>query len=200
MIICDDNFQVPLCLFDYLFQSNKLLAIELNTNIHCDCSFVYLPLNKIHFQQCQSEQQEERCNLQSSRFEHGHSLIHLQNNKYHQLCAQEYQTCQKTTKNFISTELDMPVRNKTIELISLIKNSSIITSTIVIATSSKKDNITAGAIIPFVLLLLIVTIVCVYVILSGHFFKLKYHQKSTSLITKRKKQQNIVADGMHNFH
>ena len=39
IIICNENFHLPLCLFDNLFQTNKLLSIELNINIHCDCSF-----------------------------------------------------------------------------------------------------------------------------------------------------------------
>jgi hypothetical protein len=202
IIICDENVHLPLCLFDNLFQSNKLLTIELNTNIYCDCSFVYLPFDKIHFQYCQSHQQQRQgqCHVQSSRFEHGQSLSQLQTKKYRQLCAKEYQTCQNRQLN--KNDFDLPLSINQSELKSSIRSSSInelITATVVTVTSSKKENITAGAIIPFVLLLLIVTIVCLYVILSGHFFKKKSREKITDLIIRRKKQQDI-SSGMQDFY
>ncbi|CAF3215912.1 unnamed protein product [Rotaria sp. Silwood2] len=196
IIICDENFHLPLCLFNHLFQSNKLLSIELNSNIHCDCSFVYLPLEKIHFHYCQTQQHEGKCNLQSSHFEHGHSLIDLQNDKYRYICAKEYQLCQniQLNKNYqLSTNnFDLSLSNNHIESISFIKNSSIIVTTIITTvTSTKKENITTGVIIPFVLLLIIVTIVCLYVILSGHFIKMKNREPITDFIIRQKKQQNM---------
>ncbi|CAF4046955.1 unnamed protein product [Adineta steineri] len=206
IIICDENFHLPLCLFDNLFQSKKLFAIELNTNIHCDCSFVYVPLEKIHFQYCQSNylEQQGKCNDQSSSdFKLDQSLIHLQTENYRQLCAKDYETCQniQLKKNFELTtnDFDVPLSiiNQSELIISSIKSSStneFITTTItyvVNGTSSKRENITAGAIIPLVLILLIVTIVCLYIILSGQFFKMKNREKFIDLINRRKKQQDI---------
>jgi hypothetical protein len=199
IIICDENLHLPLCLFENLFQTNKLSSIELNSNIHCDCSFVYLPSDKIHFRYCQSQQQQGICNLQSSRFEQGGSLLNLQTNKYRQICANEYQICENIsmikTEQLTTIRIDLPVSNKQIELMK----SSSITTTIVTITSSKKDNITAGAIIPFVFVLIIVSIVCLYVILSGQFFKRKNREQTTDFIVKRKKRQDM-SSGMQHFH
>jgi hypothetical protein len=188
IIICNENFPLPLCLFDNLFQTNKLLSIELNINIHCDCSFVYLPLEKIHFHYCQSQQSEKGiCNLHSSRFEQGHSLLYLQNNKYRQICSKEYQICQEKNSQLIH----IPLKNN---FLSLIKNYSINQSiTTTTKTFSKKENLTLGAIISFVLVLLIITIVCIYVILSGNLFKMKNRE----LIINKKKKQNL-SSGMKN--
>src|SRR5205085_8948680 len=129
------NFHLPLSLFNNLYQKNKLLSIELNINIHCDCSFVYLPIEKIHFNYCQIQQKQWKgiCNQQTSRFEQGHSLINLQNNKYyHQICYEEYQICQnrKINKNYFNLSLN---KNPSI-------NQSITTTTTTIVTiiSSKK--------------------------------------------------------------
>jgi hypothetical protein len=193
IIICNEYFHLPLCLFDNLFQTKKLLSIELNRKISCDCSFVYLPIEKIHFHYCQTDQPSEGiCHLESSRFERGQSWIHVQNQKYRQICAEEYQNCQnrpmKTNDRLTTLDFNLP----------FIKNSSIST-TIGTITFSKKENMTAGAIISFVLVLLIVTIVCLYVILSGHILKKKHRGKITNLISRKKKQQDI-SNGTRNFH
>ncbi|CAF3676239.1 unnamed protein product [Rotaria sordida] len=194
IIICDENFHLPLCLFNHLFQSNKLLSIELNSNIYCDCSFVYLPLEKIHFHYCQIQHQEQegKCNLHSSYFKHVHSLIDLQNDKYHQICSKEYQLCQNIQLNknnqLTTANFDLSLNNNYIESIS---NLSIITTSIITVTISKKENVTTGVIIPFILLLIIVTIVCLYVIVSGCFIKMKNREPITDFIIRQKKQQNM---------
>ncbi len=193
IILCNDNFHLSLCLFDNLFQTKKLFAIELNRNIHCDCSLVYLPRDKIHFHYCHSEQQQGICNIQSSRFEQGHSLLHLQEDKYRQICAEEYRICQNENNQLTTKDYNLSL----IETSSI--NQSIITSTIITITSSKKDNMTAGAIISFILVLLIVTIVCLYVILSGHLFQIKNRQRTTDLMVRKKKQQDM-SSGMHKSH
>ncbi|UJR31487.1 hypothetical protein I4U23_018976 [Adineta vaga] len=189
LIICDEHFHLPLCLFDNLFQSKKLLTIEVNRNIHCDCSFVYLPLNKIHFQHCQSQRFDDQRTICDIR-----SLIELQNQTYRQLCVKEYQTCQilswkKNSQLITTTDHELSRSDQQFKNFSSIKE--LITTTFKTETSSKRDNISSGAIIPFVLVLLLVTIVCLYVILSGHFFKGKKQENINGLINKRKNQQFV---------
>ena len=194
LIICNENLHLPLCLFDSLFQSKRLLAIELNRHVHCDCSLVYLPREKIHLNHCQVEG-ETICHPQTSRFERGHSWIYLQEEKYRQICTEEYQTCRNLPaieeKQLTTSEKNLPL------IRSSLINQTIATSTIVIITSSRKENITAGAIISFVLVLLIVTIVCLYVILSGHLFQMKNRPRTTDLIVRKKKQQDIPSATKH---
>ncbi|CAF1242560.1 unnamed protein product [Rotaria sp. Silwood1] len=201
IIICDENFHLPLCLFNYLFQTNKLLSIELNSNIYCDCSFVYLTLKKIHFHYCQIQQQEGKCNLQTSYFIHNYSLINLQNDKYRQICFNEYQFCQNIQLNqnyqLTTNNFNLSLNNNQTKSLLFINNSSIITTTTTIITMistvtfSKKENITAGAIIPFILVLIIMTIVCLYVILSGRIIKIKNRESIKDFIIEQKKQSNM---------
>lgn len=212
IIICDENFTLPLCLFDSLFQSKKLLSIEINPKIHCDCSFVYLPLEKIHFRHCQNEhqQEEEKCNSYSSHFDHGDSLIHMKAHKYRQICAKEYQICQNLQLNtniqLTTNEPDRSLSKNQLESMLPIINSSInksLTTSILTVTSLKKENITAGSIIPFILLLLIVTTVCLYIILSGRFVKMKNRGNFISLIMRKKQQRHtpkMTTSGMENFY
>ncbi|CAF0974987.1 unnamed protein product [Adineta ricciae] len=193
LVICDEHFHLPFCLFNHLFQLNKILTIELNGYIHCDCSFVYLPFDKIRFQYCQSDRltdQHGRCDIHSSRFARGYSLIELQNETYRQLCAKEYQTCQTLSwkrNSPLSPDFDVSRNESTIKQVQI----TTMTTTFTAETSSKRDNTSAGAIIPFVLILLLVTIVCLYVVLSGHFFRGKTQQNINGLIDKRKKQQTL---------
>lgn len=183
LIICNEYFHLSLCLFENLFRTNKLLSLELNSNIYCDCSFVYLPLDKIHFHYCQTNNQQGIC---KSHFEQVHSLVHLQNTKYRQICLKEYQICHNNDQEFY-----LPSSQK---FISLIKNSSTTTTTttaiittIVSVVSSKKDNIPLGAIISFIFVLFIVTIIC----LSRHLFQSKHREKLTKYLSRKKKSTGI---------
>lgn len=196
--ICDKNIHLPFCLFNNLLESNRLLSIELNSYIHCDCSFVYLPLEKIHFHHCQNELQQGICNNQSSIFEPGHSVIYLQTNKYRQICTKEYQQCQSIQSNKIShttisttNDFDLSVINESSIESSLI-NKSMTTIIVNTVTYFNKENITTGAIIPLVILLLLVTMVCLYVILSGH-----NREQITNLIMR---QKNKPTGGMKRFY
>jgi hypothetical protein len=119
--------------------------------------------------------------------------LHLQEDKYRQICAEEYRICQNENNQLTTKDYNLSL----IETSSI--NQSIITSTIITITSSKKDNMTAGAIISFILVLLIVTIVCLYVILSGHLFQIKNRQRTTDLMVRKKKQQDM-SSGMHKSH
>ncbi|CAF3634698.1 unnamed protein product [Rotaria socialis] len=199
IIICDENFHVPLCLFNNLFQSNRLLSMEINSLIHCDCSFVYLPLEKIHFHHCKTQQVQAKCHSQSSIAESGYSLEYLQNTKYRQLCAKEYQLCQNMQLNkndqLTTRDFDVTLSNHRLESsISYIQSSLInksMATTMSTVTSSKKENITAGVIIPLVILLLIVTIVSLYVILSGRLITMKNREQMTNFIMRQRKQKYI---------
>lgn len=204
LVICKEYFRLSLCLFDSLFQTKKLLAIQLNPNLHCDCSFVLLPMERIHFQYCQSQGQEQQgfCHPQSSLFEPGRSVVELQHSKYRQKCAEEYHICRSlspsssTTTTIITTEQYM---SSFMESVSIIQSTAISTSTTrtVMTTSiaattpitSKKENITTGAVISFILVLLIVSIICLYAALSGHLFRTKTRRRTTDLTVRKKEQQ-----------
>ena len=205
LVICDENFPLPLCLFDNLFRSNKLLSIELNSQVHCDCSLVYLSIDKIHFRYCHNQQQQQqqqgKCNAQSSRFEHGHLLVHLQTKKYRQICTEEYEFCQNMQLNrnyqLTTKNSNVSVTISPIELLSLVKNSSIdrtITTTMIVVTSSKKENSATYVIISFVLLSLIMTLVCLYLILSRRFSQVKNRNKITDFMIGRRKRHYKTND------
>ena len=168
----------------------------MNSQVHCDCSLVYLSLDKIHFRYCQNQQQG-KCNAQSSRFEHGHFLVHLQTKKYRQICTEEYEFCQNTQldKNYQLTtkNSNVSVTISPIELVSSVKNSSIdqtITTTMITITSSQRENSTTNVIIPFILLSLIMTLICLYLILSRRFPHVKNRNKITDFIIRRRKQHD----------
>ena len=272
LVICKENFRLSLCLFDSLFQTKKLLAIQLNPNLHCDCSFVHLPMEKIHFQYCQSQgqqlSQQGICNPQSSPFEPGDSVIHLQNPKYRQMCAEEYHTCRSlstspsttttTTEEYTSSSIESSSITHSSEISTIltttttttISTASITTTsttttiattitttttiattitttttiattitttttivittatttiaatttTITIATtttiSSKKENVTTGAVISFILVLLIVSIICLYVVLSGHLFRMKNRRRTTDLTVRKKEHQQMPSESI----
>ena len=199
LIICKANFRLSLCLFDNLFQTKKLLSLELNANLHCDCSLVHLPIDRIHFQYCQSEQQQGVCNDQSSPFEPGRSIYHVQNSKYRQICTEEYHACRSPSTASITTRTTTTETYSSSSMESSFNNPSIITSTMLTTTTtittilSKKENMTTGAIVSFVLILLIVSIICLYVILSGHLFQMKNRRRTTDLMVRKKEQQVTTA-------
>ena len=189
--MCDPHLPLSLCLFHHLFQSHKLLAVEIHSHVYCDCSVVYLPADRIHFQSCSLE--PSQCDERASRFAHGRPLSELATENYRRQCADEFELCQGSPGNgqpWASHEFRLPSSDGRISTASA--NESITTTTTTVATSPKKENRTAGAIIPFLLLLLIVTIVCLYVILSGQCCRMRASETISNYIIKRRKQSESL--------
>ncbi|CAF1031246.1 unnamed protein product [Didymodactylos carnosus] len=201
LIICDSSYELPIYLFENLFEYSKLLSIELNNDINCDCAYNILPLDKIRFNNTCNRQQKPVCNSLSSKFEQNQSLNKLNMKKYTTQCIKEYQSFSNeretvrqdirssninqqlvtTTESLSSTILTNSIRNTVITTFIEtsqniyddinIANEMFMTTTIKVDKQMKKS-LSVGLIVFIIPMFLILLIGCVWFTYKGYVNKL----------------------------
>ena len=196
VVLCTEHVPLSLCLFNHLFEEKKLFMIELHPQVFCDCTWIYLPLDRINFRRCfhSDDTPIAQCHRHSSRFEHGYSIDQLQKESYREICGKEYRICKEEKEKEKSLQLfNATIRSirsqvplTTTVFFKTLINQSATNTTSIIPNNSNVKKITAGAIILSLLVFVLVTVVCLSIILSGQYFRIKTQQKYTDEIFQKK--------------